>query len=168
MAVSSECRRPALDESGRPARADNLLAASCFAERRQGAGCAHPYQDDLRENRRAPARWPPVPGGRRPHLVGPQPRSRPLLLPEGYRSPIPPLEHMPPQMTAIITELREHETARFVQRIYAEQVRELERGRNRCSCVRTRHGSLRKLVKRWTQPAANGGLDAKSSRHGST
>jgi hypothetical protein len=28
---------------------------------------------------------------------------------------------MPPQMTAIITELRQHETARFVPRIYVEQ-----------------------------------------------
>jgi glutathione S-transferase len=45
----------------------------------------------------------------------------PLLLPDGYRSPIPLLEQMPPQVAAIITELRQHETARFVQRIYAEQ-----------------------------------------------
>ena len=44
----------------------------------------------------------------------------PLLLPEGYRSPIPPLERMPPELTAIIAEMRQHETARFVQRIYAE------------------------------------------------
>jgi hypothetical protein len=28
---------------------------------------------------------------------------------------------MPPEMTAIITELRQHETARFVERVYAEQ-----------------------------------------------
>jgi hypothetical protein len=28
---------------------------------------------------------------------------------------------MPPAMTAIIAEMRRHETARFVQRIYAEQ-----------------------------------------------
>ena len=55
----------------------------------------------------------------------------PLLLPDGYRSPIPPLEQMPPQMTAIITELRQHETARFVQRIYAEQGGGLERWRGR-------------------------------------
>jgi len=44
----------------------------------------------------------------------------PLLLPEGYRSPIPPLERMPPAMAAIVAEMRQHETARFVQRIYAE------------------------------------------------
>ena len=43
----------------------------------------------------------------------------PLLLPDGYRAPIPPLETMPPELKAIVTEMRQHETARFVQRIYA-------------------------------------------------
>jgi glutathione S-transferase len=45
----------------------------------------------------------------------------PLLIPQGYGSPIPPLDSMPPEMKAIVAELRQHETARFVQRIYAEQ-----------------------------------------------
>jgi glutathione S-transferase len=44
----------------------------------------------------------------------------PLLLPEGYGSPIPPIERMPPEMVGIIAELRQHATARFIQRIYAE------------------------------------------------
>jgi glutathione S-transferase len=44
----------------------------------------------------------------------------PLLLPEGYASPMPPRERMPPEMTAITTELSQRETARYVQRIYRE------------------------------------------------
>jgi glutathione S-transferase len=43
----------------------------------------------------------------------------PLLLPEGYGSPIPPLERMPAEMRAIVDEMRQHATARFVERIYA-------------------------------------------------
>lgn len=45
----------------------------------------------------------------------------PLLLPAGYNAPIPPFESMPPDMQAIVTELRQHPTARFVERIYAER-----------------------------------------------
>jgi glutathione S-transferase len=47
----------------------------------------------------------------------------PLLLPDGYASPIPRFDVMPPEMKAIITEMRAHPTAQFVQRIYAEQPR---------------------------------------------
>jgi glutathione S-transferase len=44
----------------------------------------------------------------------------PLLLPEHYGSPIPPFASMPAELQAIITELRQHETARFVERIYRD------------------------------------------------
>jgi|GEM_PF-1235269 glutathione S-transferase len=44
----------------------------------------------------------------------------PVLLPEHYGSPIPPFEVMPSELQAIISELREHETARFVERIYRQ------------------------------------------------
>jgi glutathione S-transferase len=47
----------------------------------------------------------------------------PVLLPDGYASPIPPFDVMPPEMKAIITQMRVHPTARFVERIYAEQPR---------------------------------------------
>ena len=43
----------------------------------------------------------------------------PLLLPKGYRFPIPPFDLMPSEMKAIITEMRQHATAGFIQRIYA-------------------------------------------------
>jgi glutathione S-transferase len=46
-----------------------------------------------------------------------------LLLPDGYAAPIPPFEVMPAEMKAIITEMRGHPTAGFVQRIYSEQPR---------------------------------------------
>jgi glutathione S-transferase len=43
----------------------------------------------------------------------------PLLLPAGYRAPIPPFETMPQDLQEIITELRGHPTAKFVAGIYA-------------------------------------------------
>ncbi len=43
----------------------------------------------------------------------------PLLLPVNYGSPMPPFESMPAELQAIISEMRQHETARFVERIYA-------------------------------------------------
>jgi glutathione S-transferase len=43
----------------------------------------------------------------------------PMLLPAGYAAPVPPLAAMPPAMQAIVAELRQHPTARFVERIYA-------------------------------------------------
>ncbi|HEY2230076.1 MAG TPA: glutathione binding-like protein [Xanthobacteraceae bacterium] len=52
--------------------------------------------------------------------VGLAAAAAPLLLPAGYRSPIPPFERMPPELQAIVTEMRQHDTARFAQRIYAE------------------------------------------------
>ena len=42
----------------------------------------------------------------------------PVLLPDGYGSLLPPLDTMPPDMKALIGELREHDTARFVRNIY--------------------------------------------------
>jgi glutathione S-transferase len=42
----------------------------------------------------------------------------PLLLPNGYGAPIPPLDRMPQAYAAIIREMRQHPTADFVQRIY--------------------------------------------------
>jgi glutathione S-transferase len=44
----------------------------------------------------------------------------PVLLPEGYGAPMPLLAAMPPEMTAMIEEMRQHETARFVQRIFGQ------------------------------------------------
>jgi glutathione S-transferase len=43
----------------------------------------------------------------------------PVLLPEGYGAPAPPLEAMPAAMASVITELRARPTAAFVQRFYA-------------------------------------------------
>jgi glutathione S-transferase len=43
----------------------------------------------------------------------------PVLLPDGYTSPIPPLENMPEEMRAIVTELRQHTAASFVEKIYS-------------------------------------------------
>ena len=43
----------------------------------------------------------------------------PLLLPDGYGSPIPPLDRMPSAYAKIVEELRQHPTAEFVQHIYA-------------------------------------------------
>ena len=65
----------------------------------------------------------------RPHLVGDSltladlalaTAAAPLLIPDGYGSPIPPLGAMPQAMQAIVGELREREMARFVQRIYRD------------------------------------------------
>jgi glutathione S-transferase len=44
----------------------------------------------------------------------------PVLVPEGYGSPIPPVEQMPVELSSVVAEMRQHETARFVQRIYRE------------------------------------------------
>jgi glutathione S-transferase len=44
----------------------------------------------------------------------------PLLLPENYGAPIPVFAGMPPELQAIISELRQHPTAGFVQRIFRE------------------------------------------------
>lgn len=43
-----------------------------------------------------------------------------LLLPEGYGSPMPPAERMPPEMAAINAELGQRETAHFIRRIYRD------------------------------------------------
>jgi glutathione S-transferase len=42
----------------------------------------------------------------------------PLLLPAGYRAPMPPLASMPARMKEIIAELRQHPTANFIAKIY--------------------------------------------------
>ena len=42
----------------------------------------------------------------------------PLLLPQGYGSPIPPFDDMPATMQGIITELRRYRTSSLVQRVY--------------------------------------------------
>jgi glutathione S-transferase len=42
----------------------------------------------------------------------------PVLLPQGFTAPLPSLEQMPPEMATLIGELRQHETARLVSRIY--------------------------------------------------
>jgi glutathione S-transferase len=44
----------------------------------------------------------------------------PLLFPDNYRAPIPAFADMPPALQAIITELRQHPTARFVERIFRD------------------------------------------------
>jgi glutathione S-transferase len=44
----------------------------------------------------------------------------PLLLPSQSRSPVPPLDRMPPAYAKIVGEMRQHPTAEFVQRIYAK------------------------------------------------
>jgi glutathione S-transferase len=43
-----------------------------------------------------------------------------LLLPEGYGSPMPPPDRMPPEMVSMRAELDQRETARFVRRIYRD------------------------------------------------
>ena len=42
----------------------------------------------------------------------------PVTLPEGNRSPIPPLAHLPPAYIAIVREMQARPTARFVQGVY--------------------------------------------------
>jgi glutathione S-transferase len=42
----------------------------------------------------------------------------PVLLPDGYTSPISPLENMPEEMRAIVTELRRQPAANLVEKIY--------------------------------------------------
>jgi glutathione S-transferase len=44
----------------------------------------------------------------------------PILLPQGFTAQLPSLEQMPPEMASLIGELRQHETGRFVARIYHE------------------------------------------------
>lgn len=46
--------------------------------------------------------------------------SAPVLLPEGYTGPLPPLEQMPGEMAAVTREIREHPTSQFVSRIYRD------------------------------------------------
>lgn len=45
----------------------------------------------------------------------------PLLLPERYGSPLPPVEAMPPEMAAEVRVLREHPAGRFADRLYATE-----------------------------------------------
>jgi glutathione S-transferase len=47
----------------------------------------------------------------------------PVLLPENYGSPMPPLDAMPSALKAIVEELRQHPTAHFVSRIFREHRR---------------------------------------------
>jgi glutathione S-transferase len=47
----------------------------------------------------------------------------PLLLPDGFGSPIPPLDRMPRAYAEIVEEMRQHPTAEFVQRIYTQHYR---------------------------------------------
>jgi glutathione S-transferase len=47
----------------------------------------------------------------------------PLLLPHGYRSPVPRFDQMPPVLQDIVAELREHATARFIARFYETRQR---------------------------------------------
>jgi glutathione S-transferase len=44
----------------------------------------------------------------------------PVLQPIGYGSPMPPFDTMPPEMKAIVSEMRQHPAAAFVQRIFQE------------------------------------------------
>lgn len=44
----------------------------------------------------------------------------PVLQPIGYGSPMPPLDSMPAEMKAIVSEMRQHPTADFVQRIFRD------------------------------------------------
>jgi glutathione S-transferase len=46
----------------------------------------------------------------------------PLLLPAGYRAPIPALETMPAEMQAIVHEMRQHPAAEFVAGIYRQHM----------------------------------------------
>jgi glutathione S-transferase len=71
-----------------------------------------------------------IAGGRR-HLVGDgvtlsdlslAAAAAPLLLPEGYRAPIPTLDTMPGPMQAIVAEMRRHPAAAFIARIYSENL----------------------------------------------
>ncbi|MFC7476788.1 glutathione S-transferase C-terminal domain-containing protein [Dankookia sp. GCM10030260] len=45
----------------------------------------------------------------------------PLLLPEGYGAPIPPLEAMPPVLQDLVAELRRTRTAGFVRKVYRQR-----------------------------------------------
>lgn len=44
----------------------------------------------------------------------------PLLLPEGYGAPMPPLEKMPEALGKVIVDLRKSKTAQFAQRVYSK------------------------------------------------
>ena len=52
----------------------------------------------------------------------------PLLLPDGYRSPAPRPDRMPAALQGIVAELREHATARFVERFYGTRQRPVAEG----------------------------------------
>jgi len=43
-----------------------------------------------------------------------------LILPDGYGSPMPPPDRMPPELASMRTELDQRETGRFVRRIYRD------------------------------------------------
>ena len=45
--------------------------------------------------------------------------SAPLLQPTGYGAKMPPVDQMPPAIRSFIGELRGHETARYIERVYA-------------------------------------------------
>ena len=45
--------------------------------------------------------------------------SAPLLQPQGYGATMPPVDQMPPAIRSFIGELRGHQTARYVERVYA-------------------------------------------------
>jgi glutathione S-transferase len=47
----------------------------------------------------------------------------PILLPEFFGSPMPKFESMPPDLKTIMTELRQHPTARFIETIYQKHRR---------------------------------------------
>lgn len=49
--------------------------------------------------------------------------SAPLLLPPGYGAKMPPVEAMPLPVRSFIEELRQHPTARFVERLYEDRFR---------------------------------------------
>jgi glutathione S-transferase len=44
----------------------------------------------------------------------------PAVLPPGYGGPIPPFEEMPPEVQALVTEMRAHPAGSFALRIYRE------------------------------------------------
>ena len=67
--------------------------------------------------------------GGRPYLLGDRftladialaSAAAPVLLPQGFTADLPPLEQMPSEVALLIGELRQHETARLVARIYRE------------------------------------------------
>lgn len=57
-----------------------------------------------------------------------------VLIPEGYGSPLPPLEALPPALAAEARRLRDHPAGRFAARLYAE---ERSKGRFTTAAVET-------------------------------